>query len=81
MVEDNPKYSSYAVVQGQFLYKGRIVLSWHSNLIPSLLQEFHNSLVGGHSGVFKTMQRLTAEFYWPKMKHDIKDFVALCTIC
>ncbi|RVW91528.1 hypothetical protein CK203_046137 [Vitis vinifera] len=33
--------------------------------------EFHNSLVGGHSGLFKTMQRLAAKFYWPKMKHGL----------
>ena len=27
------------------------------------------------------MQRLAAKFYWPKMKHGIKNFVASCTVC
>ena len=71
VLEGNPKYSGYVVVQRQLLYKGRIVLPQHSKLIPSLLQEFHNSLVGGHLGLFKTMQRLAVKFYWPRMKQDM----------
>ena len=81
VLEGNPKYSGYPIVPGRLLYKGRIVLPRHSKLIPSLLQEFHNSPMGGHSRLFKTMQQLVAEFYWPKMKHKIKDLVASCTIC
>ncbi|KAA0067145.1 transposon Tf2-1 polyprotein isoform X1 [Cucumis melo var. makuwa] len=35
---------------GRLLYKGRLVLSHTSSLIPRLLHTFHDSVLGGHPG-------------------------------
>lgn len=46
-----------------------------------LLQEFHASLMGGHSGVKATLARLSASFYWPNMHAAVKEFVQQCVVC
>lgn len=42
----------YALVKGNLLYKGRLVLPPSSSLIPTWLHEFHRSTIGGHYGSF-----------------------------
>lgn len=49
--DESPKYS---LQNRNLLYKGRLVLPKDSALIPLLLNEYHNSLVGGHSGFLST---------------------------
>ena len=75
---DWPKYS---IVQWHLLYQGQLVLLKGSSLIPSLLHDYHNSLVGGHSGFLRTYKRVVADVYWMGMKQDIKHLVEECSIC
>ena len=41
-------------INERLLYKGRVVLSKTSSLIPRLLHTFHDSILGGHSGFLRT---------------------------
>ncbi|KAL0438992.1 UNVERIFIED_CONTAM: Retrovirus-related Pol polyprotein from transposon.6 [Sesamum latifolium] len=50
-------------------------------LRSSLLAELHATVIGGHSGVRSTYAWLAALFYWPKMLHDIKEFIKTCSVC
>ena len=52
-------------------YKDCLVLSRTSKLIPTMLNTFHDSVVGGHSGFLRTYKRLASELYWPGMKKDV----------
>ncbi|GKD45909.1 putative mitochondrial protein [Tanacetum coccineum] len=63
------------------LERGRLVLPRSSLWIPELFNVFHNSVVGGHSGVLKTYKRMASELYWIGMKKDIEKLVADCVIC
>ncbi|KAL0540054.1 hypothetical protein IC582_024282 [Cucumis melo] len=63
------------------MYKGRVVLSKSSSLIPSLLHTFHDSIFGGHSGFLRTYKRMSGELFWKGMKTDIKKYVEQCEIC
>lgn len=56
-------------------YKGRMVIQKHSYLVPILLQAYHDSPVGGHSGDSKTYQRIAQEWYWPGMRKAISLYV------
>ncbi|WVZ17322.1 hypothetical protein V8G54_010304, partial [Vigna mungo] len=38
--------------------------------ITLFLKEFHDTMVGGHAGVNKTLKRLSANFYWALMAKD-----------
>ena len=41
----------------------------------------HESLMSGHLGVKKTVDRVLAEFHWPGVQADIRRFCRSCDIC
>lgn len=71
----------YRWQNGLVSYKNRIVVPPNSPLIPQLLHEFHDSRLGGHSGVLRTYKRIAQQFYWPSMYTTIKNYVAACEVC
>ena len=46
-----------------------------------LIRRFHDSLFAGHLGVTHTVFRLQNRVYWPGLRHDVRDYIAACTIC
>ncbi len=46
-----------------------------------LIQEAHNSTIGGHSGIYKTMERIRDKWFWPSMQEDVKTHLRQCTAC
>ncbi|KAJ1704458.1 hypothetical protein LUZ63_004237 [Rhynchospora breviuscula] len=66
---------------GLLRYKGRLYLPYSSPLIPTLLSDYHSSLLGGHSGVQRTFQRLTTHFMWNGMHKYVETFVQACDVC
>jgi hypothetical protein len=79
--QDTEPKLPYVVQGGLILFKDRLVVPTNSPLIAKILKEYHSSPIGGHAGVTRTLARVQAQFYWSKMKQDVKDFVAKCTIC
>lgn len=71
----------YSVVNGVILHKGRYVLSPTSALCNQVLTEFHDTPSGGHAGVKRTLVRVAANFFWPKMRQAVEAFVASCLTC
>nr|GEV45210.1 ribonuclease H-like domain-containing protein [Tanacetum cinerariifolium] len=60
--EESAPYG-YSMDGQRLLYKGRLVIPRYSPLILKLFREFHNSVVGGHSGALKTQRRMAKEPY------------------
>jgi transposase InsO family protein len=52
-----------------------------SALIPSVLKELHDSPLGGHLGVDKTISRALERYYWPGYSADIGNFIQTCDVC
>ena len=56
-------------------------------MIPKQLREhlkklLHDSIMGGHLGINKTLQqRIIAVFYWPDMVGDVMRYCKSCDIC
>ena len=46
-----------------------------------LIRSAHNSLLGGHMGIFKCRERILEKFYWPSMDGDIKAHIKTCDKC
>ncbi|PNX56157.1 hypothetical protein L195_g058071, partial [Trifolium pratense] len=68
-------------IKGGLLYfHDRLFIPPEAGLTTSLLQEFHSSPVGGHSGIQATLARLSGNFYWPGMYKDVKQFVNACSV-
>ena len=71
----------FSLENGVLYYKGRLVIPRTSRLITSIIGEFHNSPMGGHSGETKTYQRLASELFWVGMRKDVVKYVQECTVC
>lgn len=46
-----------------------------------MIQEFHSTALGGHSGIEKTTKRLQRTFYWKGLQKDVAHFISECDIC
>jgi hypothetical protein len=53
---------------------GKIWVGANSALQTKLINAFHNSAMGGHSGVLPTYHRLKRLFSWSGMKQSVEDF-------
>ena len=72
----------YFVRDGLLFFKDRIVIPHDArSLIMKILQEFHSSAVGGHSGFLRTLARISTQFFWKNMRNDIRSFVQHCQVC
>lgn len=52
-----------------------------SSLIPQILKEYHDSVIGGHNGETKTYLRIASDWFWVGMKSQITQYVKQCSIC
>ena len=75
---DTGKHAKYQWSGGRLFYKGGVVLSKTSSLIPTLLHTFHDSILGGHSGFLRTYKRMSGELYCHGMKEEVKKYVETC---
>ncbi|KAA0063300.1 Ty3/gypsy retrotransposon protein [Cucumis melo var. makuwa] len=73
-----PRYTCH---QGILKFKGRLVLSKTSILIPTIMHTYHDSVFGGHSGFLRTYKRMAGELYWKGMKKDVQKYCDECMIC
>ncbi|RVW26943.1 Transposon Ty3-G Gag-Pol polyprotein [Vitis vinifera] len=58
--------TGYAVREGLLWFNGKVVVPPDSALQRLILTEFHNTPVGGHAGMQRTLSRIASMFYWPK---------------
>ena len=46
-----------------------------------IIQECHDSAVGGHKGETKTLDRVRERFYWKGMWEEIREYISSCDSC
>ncbi|CAL9231913.1 unnamed protein product [Arabidopsis halleri] len=71
----------YEKRNGLVCFRNRVVIPLGSSFVRSLLEEYHDSLIGGHSGALHTFKRLAQQFYWPVMHRSIREYVVACDVC
>lgn len=72
---------NYLMHNGLLFFQNRYYISPNSSLVPQLLYEAHSSPVAGHSGVKRTLVRLSTAYYWPKMRTSVEKYVVTCLVC
>ena len=91
---ERERYSGY-VMRNDLLYRirGRPVTfydgrEWLQLMVPdaqhlrlTIMTTFHTSLKGGHGGAARTLDRIKASYYWPKVAQDVVQFCRRCTTC
>jgi hypothetical protein len=50
-------------------------------LIKLVLTQLHNSVIGGHLGIKKTLSKVGERFSWFKQKQDVENWCRHCDIC
>ena len=51
------------------------------NLREGVMEIAHDSILGGHLGGKKTLDRVTSNFHWPGVAGDVQIYVQSCDIC
>jgi transposase InsO family protein len=78
------KLRSFLSMQNGILFhsKGGVArLFCPAAMQAEILQSAHNSLAGGHMGIFKTKNRILSRYFWPTLDVDIKQHLSCCIIC
>lgn len=51
------------------------------NDIKKVIKETHDSLIGGHIGIRRSILKLKSIYFWKNMKSDIKNYIRNCEQC
>jgi len=46
-----------------------------------ILYEFHDSPVGGHTGMNKTYRAIKSQYSWPNMRREVEEYIKQCRGC
>jgi hypothetical protein len=71
----------FTLHNGIIRHSGRIWISSNPQLQQRIISALHDSALGGHSGFPVTHSRVRKLFFWRGLKHDVKTFVAACSVC
>ena len=81
ILESLATHPEFSISLNLVLHKGRIWLPRELPMISTLLTEYHTTPTGGHTGVAKTITRLSENFYWLGLREDVTQFVANWVEC
>ncbi|GJT62229.1 retrotransposon-related protein [Tanacetum coccineum] len=73
--------TKYVWQNDQLRRKDKWVVGKDLALRKKLVEHFHGSAVGGHSGVQATTKRLTTYFYWKGLRKMFKEWVRNYDVC
>jgi len=46
-----------------------------------IFKQFHDSILGGHAGIGRTIRKIKRQFNWPGLKSDVKNYIKNCESC
>jgi hypothetical protein len=61
--QDPLTYPDYKLLDGLIYFKGKLFLTTNSPMKQLLLEEFHATPIGGHSGIHRTYGRIKENVY------------------
>jgi hypothetical protein len=66
--------------QGLIRYKKKLWVGANTATQTKIINAFHASGLGGHSGIQATYQKISKLFWWPNLKQIVESFVKQCDI-
>lgn len=72
---------NYTMKEGILYYRNKFCLGPTSDLRKQVLDELHGTKGGGHSGYYRTLQRVRQKNFWYRMNKFVREFVAQCLVC
>lgn len=74
-------FKSYTWCNDQLRWKGRLVVGDDPQLRRTIIEIWHSSPQGGHSGMDATIWMLQSLFHWKSLISDVRIFINQCDIC
>ena len=69
------------VHENKIYYREKLYIPPDDELKIHVIYRTHSSGPGGHPGRVKTIDLVSRTYWWPRMHHDIADFVKACELC
>jgi len=66
---------------GILWYQGKIWIPNNEGIRTALIVKHHECPHAGHGGIAKTTQLINRQYYWRKIREDIKRFIKNCDTC
>lgn len=67
--------------QGQLRFRGALYVPDHAPLKLEILKLHHDVPSAAHPGRARTFELISREFYWPKMRQYIEQYLRNCRVC
>jgi hypothetical protein len=77
----SPNDQGYSLHEGLIWLKGKVWVGANATSQTKIIQAFHSSALGGHSGIQANFQKLKKLFCWTSMKQAVESFIKQCQIC
>jgi hypothetical protein len=76
------KFNYYELKEdGILMYKGKIYVPNLGEMKNIVLREMHNVPYVGHPGYHKTIAVVRSQYFWPGMKKEVANYIAMCLEC
>ena len=62
-------------------HQGRLVVVENDDLRREIVSQYHDAPTAGHPGVVSTLFSISQDYWWPKMKDFVKQYVRGCATC
>jgi hypothetical protein len=76
-----PNAHGFSLHEGLIKKQGKVWIGANFALRTKIIQAFHSSATGGHSGTQASCQRIQKLFSWKGLKNSVTSFVKQCSIC
>ena len=63
------------------LFNGLIYIPENDDIKLQILQQCHDSPTAGHLGQAKTLELVSRNYYWPRMRPYVNDYIRSCDVC
>ena len=73
------KMNKFQIKNDLILYNNLIYIP--KKLRPDILEKYHDQPSAGHLGIKRTLEIISRNFWWPKMKEDVINYVKSCESC
>ena len=67
--------------KGLLYSRGLVYVPDHEDLKVRILQQAHDAIEIGHPGQAKTLEVVQREFFWPRMREFINEYINSCDLC
>ncbi|XP_029732414.2 uncharacterized protein LOC109415089 [Aedes albopictus] len=79
LVENHIYKNCLCTEGGETTHKWKRVVAMKNR--AEIIKRYHDEPTAGHLGFHKTLDRVQSQFYWPKMRENIGQYVRSCGVC